>query len=55
MNSTIHQHESKVLDNQNYKNQESMTQTIHKYNEDRTHTAPNFYKKSKMKDKCVIF
>lgn len=53
MNSTIHQQESKILDNQNFKNQESMMHTIHKYNEERTQTTPNISKKPK--DKCIIF
>jgi hypothetical protein len=54
MNSTIHQNESKVLDNHNYKNQESMMHTIQKYNEERTHTTPNLQNK-KPKEKCLIF
>ena len=42
------------MDNQNYKNQESVMHTIQKYNNDRTNTTPNIIQK-KGKDKCIIF
>jgi hypothetical protein len=51
------QQDTKVLDNQNYKNQESVMHTINKYNDDRhmtknTKTQPNV---KKGKDKCLIY
>lgn len=54
VNSTVQQQDTKMLDNQCYKNQESVMHTIQKYNDDRTYTTPNI-KPSKGKDKCVIF
>lgn len=59
MNSTIQQQDTKVFDNQNFKNQESVMQTIQKYNEERTVTNTNNNNnqgnKKKKNEKCIIF